>query len=65
MRPGDIYYDNDNWVKIAVCNHASISRRERTIVHHCVTEDLDFCLLTETLVKDEDCNSVNRLRKAG
>ena len=27
-------------------------------------EDLDFCFLTVTWVKDEDCDSMNRLTKA-
>ena len=26
---------------------------------------MDFCFLTETWVKDEDCDSINRLRKGG
>ena len=64
IKPGDIYYKNNNCVKMAICNPRSINRKEEVMLHHCVTEDLDFCLLTEKKVKEGDCSSVNRLRKA-
>ena len=65
IRPGDTYYKNVNWVKIAIWNPWSINWKEDIVLHHCILEDLDFCFLTETWVKDEDCDSMNRLRKAG
>ena len=65
IKPRDIYYKNDNWVKISICNPRSINGKEDVILHYCILEDLDFCFLKETWVKDEDCDSINRLRKAG
>ena len=38
--------------------------KKSIILHHCILEDLDFCFLTDTWVKEEDCNSMNRLKKA-
>ena len=65
IRPGDIYYKSNNWVKIAIGNPRSINGKEDIILTHCILEDLDFCFLTETLVKDKDCDSMNRLKKEG
>ena len=65
IRPGDIYYKNDNWVKIGIGNPRSINGKEEIILHHCILKDLHFCFLTETWVKEEDCDSMNRLKKAG
>ena len=64
IRPGDIYYKNDNWVKIAMGNPGSINGKEE-IIYTTVCLKIWICFLTETWVKDEDCDSVNRLRKAG
>ena len=61
--PGNIYYKNNNFVKIAIGNPRSINGKEEIISHHCVHEDMYFCFLTETWVKDEDFDSTNRLRK--
>ena len=46
-------------------NIGLINGKEDVILHHCILDDLDFCFLTETWIKDEDFDSVNRLRKAG
>ena len=48
---------------MAIYNPISIYRKEDIILHHCAAEDLDFCLPTETLVKEDNCNSVKKLRK--
>ena len=65
MGPRDIYYKNDDQVNIAIGNPRLINGKEEIILHHCRLEDLDFCFLTETWVKEEDCDSINRLKKAG
>ena len=44
IRPGDSYYENDNWVKITINNSRTINRNEETILNHYVTEGLNFCL---------------------
>ena len=49
---------------MAICNPTSINRR-KTKLHHCETEDQDFCLITETWIKKDDFDSVKKLRKAG
>ena len=45
------------------CNPRLINGKEDVILHHCIFEEFNFCFLTETWVKDEDCDSMNRLRK--
>ena len=50
---------------MAICNPRSINKKEETISHHCVPEDLNFCLLTETWVKEDDCDGFSKLRKVG
>ena len=50
---------------IAIGNPRSINGKEEMILHHCILEDLDFYFLTETWVKKEYCDSMNRLKKAG
>ena len=65
IKPGDIYYKSKNWFYITICSSIAIDRKEGIIKHHCVTEDLDFCLVTEMWVEEKDCDTINRLRKAG
>ena len=52
METGDVYYKNNIAVNIPVCNPSSINRKEGVILHHCVTKDPGFCLLTETWVRE-------------
>ena len=40
-------------------------KKKGTILHHYRTEDQDFCMLAQIWLKEEDCNSVNRLKKGG
>ena len=40
-----------NCVKMMFCNPRFINRKEETISHLCVTEDLDFSLLTKQGLK--------------
>ena len=42
-----------------------INEKEEIILHHCILGDWDFCFLTETWVKEEDCESMKRIEKAG
>ena len=42
IKPGDIYCKNNNWVEMAICNPRSINKKKGALLHHCVTEDLDF-----------------------
>ena len=50
---------------MAIGNPRSINGKEEIILHHCILEDLDVFFLTGTLVNEEDCDSMNRLKKAG
>ena len=60
-----MHYKNDNCIKIAIGNPRYINEKEKIILHHCILDDLDFCFLKETWVEEEDCDSMNRLKKAG
>ena len=52
VRLDDIYYKNNNWIKIAIGHPGLINGKEKIVLHLCILEDLDFCFLTRTLVKE-------------
>ena len=63
--PCQTSYESNSHCKIGLVNTRSIRNKSPEFLHFAITEDLDFCAITETWLKDMDTFDITKLKPKG